>query len=54
MIRLGRLLCAIVVGAGIGGLATAISLERAGIEPVERVPELREAGFGARRLRERR
>jgi 2-polyprenyl-6-methoxyphenol hydroxylase-like FAD-dependent oxidoreductase len=39
---------AVVVGAGIGGLATAIALERAGVEPIviERAPELREAGFG--------
>jgi 2-polyprenyl-6-methoxyphenol hydroxylase-like FAD-dependent oxidoreductase len=39
---------AVVVGAGIGGLATAIALERAGVEPIviERAPELDEAGFG--------
>jgi 2-polyprenyl-6-methoxyphenol hydroxylase-like FAD-dependent oxidoreductase len=39
---------AIVVGAGIGGLAAAIALEQAGVEPIviERAPELREAGFG--------
>jgi 2-polyprenyl-6-methoxyphenol hydroxylase-like FAD-dependent oxidoreductase len=39
---------AIVVGAGIGGLTTAIALERAGVEPIviERAPELHEAGFG--------
>jgi 2-polyprenyl-6-methoxyphenol hydroxylase-like FAD-dependent oxidoreductase len=39
---------AVVVGAGIGGLATAIALERARVEPIviERAPELREAGFG--------
>src|SRR5881409_2469980 len=39
---------AVVVGAGIGGLASAIALERAGVEPIviERAPELREAGFG--------
>jgi 2-polyprenyl-6-methoxyphenol hydroxylase-like FAD-dependent oxidoreductase len=39
---------AVVVGAGIGGLATAIALERSGVEPIvlERAPELREAGFG--------
>jgi len=39
---------AVVVGAGIGGLAAAISLERAGVEPivVERAPELLEVGFG--------
>jgi 2-polyprenyl-6-methoxyphenol hydroxylase-like FAD-dependent oxidoreductase len=39
---------AIVVGAGIGGLAAAIALERAGVEPIviERAPELRAAGFG--------
>ena len=39
---------AVVVGAGIGGLATAIALERAGVEPfvIERAPELQEAGFG--------
>jgi len=39
---------AVVVGAGIGGLATAIALEQAGIEPIviERAPQLEEAGFG--------
>jgi 2-polyprenyl-6-methoxyphenol hydroxylase-like FAD-dependent oxidoreductase len=39
---------AVVVGAGIGGLAAAIGLEQAGVEPIvlERAPELREAGFG--------
>jgi 2-polyprenyl-6-methoxyphenol hydroxylase-like FAD-dependent oxidoreductase len=39
---------AAVVGAGIGGLATAIALEQAGVEPIiiERSPHLREAGFG--------
>jgi 2-polyprenyl-6-methoxyphenol hydroxylase-like FAD-dependent oxidoreductase len=39
---------AVVVGAGIGGLAAAIALERAGVEPlvIERAPELHEAGFG--------
>jgi 2-polyprenyl-6-methoxyphenol hydroxylase-like FAD-dependent oxidoreductase len=39
---------AVVVGAGIGGLATAIALERAGVAPivVERAPKLHEAGFG--------
>jgi 2-polyprenyl-6-methoxyphenol hydroxylase-like FAD-dependent oxidoreductase len=39
---------AIVVGAGIGGLATAIALEQAGVEPivVERAPRLHESGFG--------
>jgi 2-polyprenyl-6-methoxyphenol hydroxylase-like FAD-dependent oxidoreductase len=39
---------AVVVGAGIGGLSTAIALERAGIEPtvVERAAVLKEAGFG--------
>jgi 2-polyprenyl-6-methoxyphenol hydroxylase-like FAD-dependent oxidoreductase len=39
---------AVVVGAGIGGLASAIALDRAGLEPLvlERAPELREAGFG--------
>jgi 2-polyprenyl-6-methoxyphenol hydroxylase-like FAD-dependent oxidoreductase len=38
----------VVVGAGIGGLATAIALEQAGVEPivVERAPQLHEAGFG--------
>jgi 2-polyprenyl-6-methoxyphenol hydroxylase-like FAD-dependent oxidoreductase len=37
---------AVVVGAGIGGLATALA--RARVEPIviERAPELREAGFG--------
>lgn len=39
---------AVVVGAGIGGLAATIALEHAGVEPIvlERAPELREAGFG--------
>ncbi|MDQ3874409.1 MAG: FAD-dependent monooxygenase [Actinomycetota bacterium] len=39
---------AAVVGAGIGGLATAIALEQAGVEPIviERAPRLREVGFG--------
>jgi 2-polyprenyl-6-methoxyphenol hydroxylase-like FAD-dependent oxidoreductase len=39
---------AVVVGAGIGGLATAIALEQAGVEPIvlERAPQLQEAGFG--------
>ena len=39
---------AVVVGAGIGGLAAAIALEQAGVEPIviERAPELQEAGFG--------
>jgi 2-polyprenyl-6-methoxyphenol hydroxylase-like FAD-dependent oxidoreductase len=39
---------ALVVGAGIGGLAAAIALDRAGVEPLvlERAGELREAGFG--------
>jgi 2-polyprenyl-6-methoxyphenol hydroxylase-like FAD-dependent oxidoreductase len=39
---------AVVVGAGIGGLATAIALEQAGVEAivVERAPQLHEAGFG--------
>jgi 2-polyprenyl-6-methoxyphenol hydroxylase-like FAD-dependent oxidoreductase len=39
---------AVVVGAGIGGLAAAIGLEQAGIESIviERAPELQEAGFG--------
>ena len=39
---------AVVVGAGIGGLATAIALEQAGVERIviERASELREAGFG--------
>jgi 2-polyprenyl-6-methoxyphenol hydroxylase-like FAD-dependent oxidoreductase len=39
---------AVVVGAGIGGLATAIAFERAGVEPIvlERAPQLHEAGFG--------
>jgi 2-polyprenyl-6-methoxyphenol hydroxylase-like FAD-dependent oxidoreductase len=39
---------AVVVGAGIGGLSTAIALERAGVQPIviERAPELHEAGFG--------
>jgi 2-polyprenyl-6-methoxyphenol hydroxylase-like FAD-dependent oxidoreductase len=39
---------AIVVGAGIGGLATAIALDQASVEPIviERAPQLREAGFG--------
>jgi len=36
---------AVVVGAGIGGLATALSLEQAGVEPIviERAPKLGEA-----------
>jgi salicylate hydroxylase len=35
-----------VVGAGIGGLATAIALEQAGVDPIviERAPQLHEAG----------
>jgi 2-polyprenyl-6-methoxyphenol hydroxylase-like FAD-dependent oxidoreductase len=39
---------AIVVGAGIGGLSTAIALRRAGAEVTlyERLPELREVGSG--------
>jgi 2-polyprenyl-6-methoxyphenol hydroxylase-like FAD-dependent oxidoreductase len=39
---------AAVVGAGIGGLAAAIALEQAGVEPIviERAPKLQEAGFG--------
>jgi 2-polyprenyl-6-methoxyphenol hydroxylase-like FAD-dependent oxidoreductase len=39
---------AVVVGAGIGRLATAIALEQAGVEAivVERAPQLHEAGFG--------
>jgi 2-polyprenyl-6-methoxyphenol hydroxylase-like FAD-dependent oxidoreductase len=39
---------AVVVGAGIGGLAAAVALERAGVEliVIERAPELHEAGFG--------
>jgi 2-polyprenyl-6-methoxyphenol hydroxylase-like FAD-dependent oxidoreductase len=39
---------AVIVGAGIGGLAAAIALKRAAVEPIvlERAPELREAGFG--------
>jgi 2-polyprenyl-6-methoxyphenol hydroxylase-like FAD-dependent oxidoreductase len=39
---------AVVVGAGIGGLAAAIALERSGVEPtvLERALELHEAGFG--------
>lgn len=39
---------AVVVGAGIGGLAAAIALERSGVEPtvLERAAELQEAGFG--------
>ncbi|GGZ38464.1 FAD-dependent monooxygenase [Streptomyces inusitatus] len=39
---------AIVVGAGIGGLTTAIALRRVGfdVEVYERAPELRAAGFG--------
>jgi 2-polyprenyl-6-methoxyphenol hydroxylase-like FAD-dependent oxidoreductase len=41
-------MCAVVVGAGIGGLGTAIALERAGVEPIviERAPKLDAAGFG--------
>ncbi|MGX8903716.1 NAD-binding protein [Streptomyces netropsis] len=39
---------AIVVGAGIGGLATAVALRRVGVEVevFERASELRPAGFG--------
>ncbi|QEU90695.1 FAD-dependent monooxygenase [Streptomyces kanamyceticus] len=39
---------AIVIGAGIGGLATAVALRRVGVEVeiYERAPELRPAGFG--------
>ncbi|OEJ93678.1 FAD-dependent monooxygenase [Streptomyces thermolilacinus] len=39
---------AIVIGAGIGGLTTAIALRRVGfdVEVFERAPELRAAGFG--------
>jgi 2-polyprenyl-6-methoxyphenol hydroxylase-like FAD-dependent oxidoreductase len=39
---------AVVVGAGIGGLAATIALTRAGAEPLvlERAPVLRESGFG--------
>lgn len=39
---------ALVVGAGIGGLATAVALRRAGFEPLvlERAPQAREAGSG--------
>ncbi len=39
---------AVVVGAGIGGLAAAIGLEQAGVEAIviERAPALHEAGFG--------
>src|SRR6266571_154417 len=39
---------AVIVGAGIGGLATAIALEQGGIEAIviERAPQLQEAGFG--------
>jgi salicylate hydroxylase len=39
---------AVVVGAGIGGLAAAIPLDQSGVEPIvlERAPELGEAGFG--------
>lgn len=39
---------AAVVGAGIGGLATALALRRVGVEPlvIERVAQIREAGAG--------
>ncbi|MEU9946992.1 FAD-dependent monooxygenase [Streptomyces sp. NPDC047939] len=39
---------AIVIGAGIGGLATAVALRRVGVdvEVYERAPDLRPAGFG--------
>lgn len=38
----------IIVGGGIGGTATALALQRAGLEPIvyERTPELREVGAG--------
>lgn len=39
---------ALIIGGGIGGLATAVALDRAGIEPVvfERAPALGEVGAG--------
>jgi 2-polyprenyl-6-methoxyphenol hydroxylase-like FAD-dependent oxidoreductase len=39
---------AVVVGAGIGGLATAIAAEQAGVDPivVERAAQLQKAGSG--------
>jgi 2-polyprenyl-6-methoxyphenol hydroxylase-like FAD-dependent oxidoreductase len=39
---------ALIIGAGIGGLAAAIALEQAGYQPVllERAASLRESGFG--------
>ena len=39
---------ALIIGAGIGGLAAAIALEQAGYQPVvfERAGSLRESGFG--------
>ncbi|MFE7462400.1 MULTISPECIES: FAD-dependent oxidoreductase [unclassified Streptomyces] len=45
---MGKTRSAIVVGAGIGGLTTAIALRRTGfdVEVFERAPELRAAGFG--------
>src|SRR5947199_10739325 len=39
---------ALVIGAGIGGLAAALALERSGVDVAvfERMPELRELGAG--------
>jgi 2-polyprenyl-6-methoxyphenol hydroxylase-like FAD-dependent oxidoreductase len=39
---------ALIVGGGIGGLAAAVALGRAGVEPAvfERAPELQEIGAG--------
>ncbi|MFB6679356.1 FAD-dependent oxidoreductase [Streptomyces sp. NPDC056390] len=39
--------CAVIVGAGISGLAAALTLHRAGWQPliVERAPERRTGGY---------
>ena len=38
----------LIIGGGIGGLATALALHQAGLRPLvfERAPELREVGSG--------
>ena len=42
----------LVIGCGIGGLATALSLQKAGIEATvfEAVPEIRSLGVGTNML----